>query len=146
MAGFASCTGLQETKMNFPFSRFEDESFLRQTSLPPLAKDWFDTLRQEAPSQDSVDKALADFARLGCRTVGDFLEHYLRMDVKLLGKACVRYLGRLHDLLKLHPIDASKYSASSYAAETVQLYLYSIKSVACYSPYQKQLFHWIKTR
>ena len=127
--------------------------------LPPDAADWFDTLKQECPPQEFVDKALKNFDDLSCANVGQFLSHYLTrkiywtgrefvlltdplscaVDVKLLGRAIILYFEAMAKVIGVHPVDVAKYSASSFSSHAVQLFLYQNKRVACFSPDVKTL-------
>lgn len=80
LSSFAKMANLTEKKLVFPFSLFESQSFLDLKALPADPQVWFDSLRQETPSQETVDSVLRDFNVLGCQNVGEYLSHYLRSE------------------------------------------------------------------
>ena len=102
--------------------------------MPARAEEWVDPLKGHPPTQAEVDAALADFERLGCQDVYEYLSAYLKMDVKLLGMSSLRFLGELCTEYSIHPVDTGRLSISSFAADAVQKHLQYAKRIAMFSP------------
>jgi hypothetical protein len=121
---FAALTKLKQTKMVFPFSAFTSRAFLDNHSLPTDDESWFDTLSGEYISPESRQRAFVDFGELGCATIGDYLNHYLRLDVVLLGRSIARFFATLYSQFGTHPVDNGKLTIASYSFTRVQKELF----------------------
>ena len=78
LSSFASMCKLKEEKLSFPFGAFTDRQFLDREGLPTSRDDWFDCLRQSAPSQEHVDEVVREFQAHNFQSVGEYLHHYLK--------------------------------------------------------------------
>jgi len=141
---FAELAKLDIKKLTFPFALFTSKAFLAEKSFPSDPALWFDTLSQSEPTQQQVDEVIAEFGAGGFANVGEYLSHYLLVDVKLLGQATVKFFDTLQDTIGYHPVDVSKLTMSSYASNAVQMYLYLNKRQANNSPDFRPLYHSVK--
>ena len=78
LAKFSKLTGQEEVKMVFPFSCFTSIDFLNNPSLPSSKEAWFNDLKNEFTPEDEIKRAQDDFRSLGVKTVGEYLEAYLK--------------------------------------------------------------------
>lgn len=134
LASLAKTVKLKDTKFFFPFSSWQNSSFLEQTSLPQDREGWWDALKGAYPPQEVIAAAHAAFKHHNCATVFDYLAVYLRMDVYLLGRASVLLFQEYTTQFGVNPIDCEKRSISSYSANINQKQLMLGRRVACYSP------------
>ena len=141
---FAELAKLEIKKLAFPFNRFNGREFLEEKTLPKEAADWFDTLSQSTPSQETVDEVLAEFQAGGFNSVGEYLSHYLKIDVRLLGQATVKFFAALEETILSHPIDVGKLTMPSFASNAVQMYLYTHKRQGNTCPDYKPLYHAVR--
>ena len=78
LAKFSKLTGQEEVKMVFPFQWFTSLDYLDKTSLPSSPEEWFNDLKNEYTPEDEIRRAQDDFRKLGVKTVGEYLEAYLK--------------------------------------------------------------------
>ena len=78
LAKFSKLTGQEEVKMVFPFRCFKSLDFLNRTSLPTSEMDWFNDLANEFTAEEDIKRAHNDFKRLEVKSVGEYLEAYLK--------------------------------------------------------------------
>ena len=145
LSSFAKLTGLQEEKMVFPFSAFDGVDFLKQKNLPTDKDAWFNELKQKPTSDDDVQKAHADFKRVGAKNIGEYLKIYLKMDVSLLGYGVIRYYQALFDKYKVHPLDVDKTTIASFGAYLYQHNLMKNKRIAHFTPNLLPLYGCLKS-
>jgi hypothetical protein len=77
LQSFAKAMNLEISKMAFPFEILRNPDALNLTQLPHDTASWFNHLRQEETPPHIIKEACDAFTRLGCKTVKDFLQHYL---------------------------------------------------------------------
>ena len=81
LAKFAQSTGLPLSKGVFPFGKWTaDSTFLQERSLPLDPRDWWSSLTQSHPSEETVLEAVKDFADNGDSCVRDYLTRYLKSE------------------------------------------------------------------
>ncbi len=126
LSSLASTVGLAETKFVFPYGvlRGYGEA-LDEPALPPHGPRWFDVLRQRVTDEADVAEAHETFRRLGCSSVREYLEAYLRMDLRLLVASCHRLYDKFTELTGVPPVDSEKSTLSSYSMYCSQLFLAS---------------------
>jgi hypothetical protein len=121
LAALAKTCGLEESKGIFPFDRFTDLKFLREPRLPKDCADWASSLNPgRGPTQDEVDRALREFEDSKFESVGDYLEHYLGLDVIILQKAIIAMKREYYDILGLDFVEYNKFTVSSLSASGAQ--------------------------
>jgi hypothetical protein len=133
LSSMAATCGIPEEKQIFCFDRLTSRAFLDEPRLPASAADWTQSLDpRKAPTQREVDAAQADFDRLGCSSVKDFLVRYLENDVLLLLHSVIKLARSFHSTLGLHPVDSKRVTVSALATCASQAYLCSKKRVGQY--------------
>ncbi len=70
---FLQVVGLKEQKMVFPFGYITSHDKLNEKQLPSEPGAWFNVLKQEDANQLDIDRALADFNSLGCKSIKEYL-------------------------------------------------------------------------
>jgi hypothetical protein len=119
----------------FPFDLFVDRAFLERPALPADAASWASALAPDkAPTQADVDAALAFYSARGFGRVGDYLEHYLRLDVDLLLASAVALSREYYRVLGLCFVDSRKYTVSSLSAAGAQTFLARNKRPGAFFP------------
>ena len=134
LASFAKMTNQKEEKMIFPFSAFDSLDFLKREHLPTDKSEWFNDLKHEQTPDADIEKAHADFTRIGAKNIGDYLKSYLRIDVELLGKGVITYFRSLFDKYEVHSLDIDATTISSYSSYLFQHHLMKNKRIATFSP------------
>jgi hypothetical protein len=129
LSSLAATCGIPEEKQIFCFDKLTSRAFLDEPRLPSSASEWTSALGK-APSQSEVDAALADFDRLGCSRVKDFLVSYLKNDVVVLLHSMVKLNRSFHSTLGLHPVDSNRLTVSSLATNACQAFLSARKRPA----------------
>lgn len=124
LASLARQCSLSMAKGIFPFCRLTSMSYLDETRLPVSASEWNEnSLGGKTVDQAEVDEALATFDRLGCANVGEYMRHYLRLDVEIL-QSCLRHLYDM--MLQSHGIDFVErraFTAASMSMHSSQTFL-----------------------
>jgi hypothetical protein len=136
---FARLCGLEETKGIFPFALLTSEDFLKRARLPSDSAEWKSDLGK-SPTQDQVDAALAEFDAAGFVSVGEYLTHYLRLDVTLLQKSMLVLNRALHRTLGLSFVDSRKYTISSLSTAASQAELMRGKRIGSFSPNHTRIY------
>ena len=77
----------------FPFSQLTNLEFLKRKKLPCDFRMWKNDLNpKNSPTQSEVDVILKEYDRLGFKSVGDYLEKYLKKDVYITQRGTLEYL------------------------------------------------------
>ncbi len=134
LSEIAATCGLAEKKGIFPFDILDSLEALDKPELPSKCAAWRSELNNRGPTQEEVDQALLEFRQLGCSTVGEFLEAYLKTDVTLTLDCACRLLEKFEKKLSINPILQSKLTISSYAHAVVHARLEADKAPAMFSP------------
>jgi hypothetical protein len=133
LASLAAACGL-EAKGSFPFDLFTSLDFLKETQLPPLAKDWTSRLNPSKNlTQAEVDDCLKVYADNHCRTVKDYLALYLRKDCDLLLQSLAVLHQNYFAVMGLSFVQSGKFTVSGLASAAALTYLTRNKSVGVYS-------------
>ena len=82
LASLSKTCGLKESKALFPFGQLDSLSSLDKTEFSWNLEDWRNDLTGNLPEQEAVDEAKRKFRELECRSVFDYLLHYLALDVE----------------------------------------------------------------
>lgn len=75
---------LLDNKLPFPYEYIKSFDVLNEDSLPLDDKDWFSTLKNACPCKNEIILAHKTFKEWNCKSIGDYMLLYLRMDVILL--------------------------------------------------------------
>ncbi len=86
----------------FPYSYFDSISVLEETSLPPQSA-FYNTLQEEAVSDEDYAHANLVFNSFGCKTFADYLELYQNTDVVLLAEVFLSFRRTAHKYYQLDP-------------------------------------------
>lgn len=141
LASLAKTCNLKIAKGIFPFEKFTSMSFLCQSKLPARCEDWLSRLNPtKAPSQADVDEALALFEAQRFDNVGDYLKHYLVLDVSILLQCVVAMELEYAKILGLDFIEVGKITVSSLSAAGAQAFLARGKRVGQFSPNHSRLY------
>lgn len=145
LSGLANMTGLKQSKLYFPFAMWTSKEFLERDSLPTDPKSWFDPLLNDIVPLHEQERAHADFKRLNCKTIFQYLTIYLRIDVLLLGMGGLVFLNSMRDLfVDVHSIDVGKYTLSGYSQFVIQKVVMMDKRVGMWSPTHPIIYGLIK--
>ena len=145
LAQFAELTQQEDAKLVFPFKCLTCLKSLNAKTLPEDKRLWFNDLKQEFYSDTEIQKAKDNYARLGCKNVGEYLEIYLRMDVKLTTVGVRKLLGNYFEKFETHPLDVNKNTIASFGSYLFQHNLMDNKKVGIFSPNCLPLYSCIKS-
>lgn len=117
LAGFGRLFGLEQVKADFPFSYLNSVSRLSDKKLPTNPTHWESELKrhQESSSdiQEKMQRAHQLFQQTGCQNVGDYLKHYLMLDVEILFRAGHLWRQRLATEIDIDFLEHRKFTISS---------------------------------
>ena len=110
--------------MHFPYGILQGygES-LDEPRLPEHGPRWFDVLSQTIPSPEEVAEAHEAFDGLGCASVRDYLNEYLKVDLVLLLRSSHLLLDNFTKLTGVSPVECDKSTLSSYSMYCSQMFL-----------------------
>ncbi len=134
LSEIAATCGLAEKKGIFPFAILDSLEALDKPELPSKCAAWRSELNDRGPTQEEVDRALLEFREMGCSTVGDYLEAYLKTDVTLTLDCACSLIEKFEKKMSINPILNSKLTISSYAHSVVHARLEAEKAPAIFSP------------
>ena len=141
LASLAKTCNLKESKGIFPFDKFTSMDFLEEPKLPNQAEDWLSQLNpSKAPSQADVDEALSLFDQERFANVGEYLQHYLALDVSILLQCVIAMEKEYTRILGLDFIEVGKITVSSLSAAGAQAFLTRQKRVAQFSCNHARLY------
>ena len=141
LASLAKTCNLKDAKGIFPFDKFTSMDYLDESKLPQLSKDWQSLLNPtKAPSQQEVDEALSLFEREGFVNVGEYLQHYLALDVSILLQCVIAMEKEYMRILGLDFIEVGKITVSSLSAAGAQAFLTRGKRMAQFSCNHARLY------
>jgi DNA polymerase type B, organellar and viral len=115
LRSFGALFNLPVEKGHFPFSILTGPQSLKQPKLPKDVRTWQSDLSSNGSSitQADVNEAIAFFNRSGFTNVGQYLKHYLTLDVMILQQATDLWRQRLFTVIGLDFVDIDKYTISS---------------------------------
>ena len=144
LSQFAELTQQKEAKMVFPFSYFTSMSILNEKELPKNRNYWYNILKQQYYSESDIQYALNEFKRTKSKNIGEYLEHYLKMDVKLTAVGVTKLLLKYFDQFEICPLDIDKTTIASFGAYLFQNNLMKLKCIGTFSPNCLPLYNGIK--
>ncbi len=146
LAKLAAMCGHELKKVPVPFGQLDSFAALRRESFSWRPEDWKDELSgKDVGDPADIAQAKAEFERLGCESIGDYLRHYLRTDVLLL-RDCTRSLYRMFaDMLDCHPVDTNRYTIASLSYYSCQMRLFRDRRMGVYRPRVSPLYSVLKS-
>jgi len=99
----------------FPYEYLDDLKKLEETSLPPIEK-FYSSLTGETVTEEEYAHALKVWNAAGCRTLGDYLECYLRTDVGLLADVITEWRSMLAEKYDLDIVNYVSLPGYAYDA------------------------------
>jgi len=114
---FGQLFGLEQAKAHFPFAALTGVSCLSLPGLPEDPALWRSELsgEDEATALRNREDAKALFESSGCRTLGEYLAVYLKLDVEILYKATQLWRAHLREVVGLDFVECRKFTISSLA-------------------------------
>ena len=88
--------------------------------MPVDKKYWFNDLTQEPYTDEQIAEAFLKFKQGNCQNVREYLEMYLKMDVKLTVIGVIRLMGKYFDQFEIHPLDVNKTTIASFGSYLFQ--------------------------
>jgi DNA polymerase type B, organellar and viral len=111
-----SFTGWKQGKKQFfPYEYISNEAVFSETSLPPISE-FFNTLTNCAISQEDYDYATEVFNALPVRTLGEYIDYYLTVDVLLLTDIMEEFRRTSLEQFQLDPAFFYTLAGFSFAA------------------------------
>jgi hypothetical protein len=116
--------GLESVKGAFPFRRLVHYSFLLEPELPSDLASWESDLNPDkSPTADQVSAMLEFYRRSKYTCVGQFLDHYLALDCRLLLQSLLALKAHYLEILRLDLVEMGKFTVSSLSMAGAQAYL-----------------------
>jgi len=105
---------LKQKKAYFPFPLLNSVYVLRWPKLPTDPAAWKSDLSgSPAIGPDEIAEAQALFEEAGCKSLGDYLRAYLKLDVDILYLATQEWRRSLKRLVGIDFVESSKFTISS---------------------------------
>lgn len=117
LAGFGRLFGLKQEKADFPFSFLDSVNKLSLRRLPTEPLHWISELKKRQESDESIADKIARSQKLfesaGCSNIGDYLKHYLMLDVEILFRATHLWRRHLYQAVDIDFVEHRKFTISS---------------------------------
>lgn len=113
LRNFGKLFDLEQKKAHFPFAMLSSVETLSVTSLPTDPTMWNSDISGPPITESDIQEAQHLFTNVGCSNLGDYLKHYLCLDVLILYKATQAWRKQLKDLVGIDFIESRKYTISS---------------------------------
>lgn len=117
---FGKMFDLESEKSYFPFSILNSVSVLKIDKLPTDLESWrsdldpgFDTEASRVAKLREIEEAQKMWVKSSCKSVGDYLATYLRLDVEVLYKAAQEWRKLLKKMVCIDFVESGKYTISS---------------------------------
>jgi len=114
LRSFGALFNLEQKKAHFPFGLLNSVKVLRQPSLPTNPELWKSELSGAASvGPAEIIEAQKLFEEANCKSVGDYLKAYLKLDVDILYLATQQWRRALKPLVGVDFVESSKFTISS---------------------------------
>lgn len=122
LRNFGKLFNLEQSKAHFPFKILTGVKALEQPRLPSELEAWIDdlfkfgrglTTQDETEVRTKMREAEKLFEEAKCQTVGDYLRHYLKLDVQILYDATQGWRRQLYQLVGIDFVASRKFTISS---------------------------------
>jgi len=113
LRNFGKLFGLEQKKAHFPFSLLTSADVLQQEGLPSDHASWKSDLGGSPVSPEDIAEAQKLYEEAGCKTLGDYLRTYLKLDVVVLYKAGLLWRQHLVQLTGVDFVESRKFTISS---------------------------------
>jgi hypothetical protein len=141
LAALAKTYNLEESKGIFPWDLFTSVSYLETKRLPADAASWVSALNPtHAPTQQEVDEVQRLYDSSGFECVGDYLRHYLSLDVVILLKAIISMENDYYQALGLDFVELRKTTVSSLSHCGAQHFLARNKRIGHFFPNHARMY------
>lgn len=113
LRSFGLLCGLEQEKAHFPFAFLDSVYKLSYPGLPDDPACWISDLGGGESVEKQMREAKKIFEASQCKTLGDYLKVYLKLDTEILYKAIQLWRKRLSELIKIDFIEHKKFTISS---------------------------------
>jgi len=122
LRNFGKLFNLEQSKAHFPFKILTGVAVLDLPRLPQDLESWNDDLskfgksltpKEEQDLRTKILEAEVLFEKAGCKSVGDYLKHYLKLDVQILFEATKGWRHQLYQLVGIDFVSSRKFTISS---------------------------------
>ena len=113
LRNFGKLFGLEQKKAHFPFSLLTSVDVLKLEELPSDPAVWKSDLGGKETSPKDIEEAQELYREAGCKTLGDYLKTYLKLDVVVLYKASILWAKNLVQLVGVDFVESRKFTISS---------------------------------
>lgn len=124
----------------FPFGKMTSSAYLDEPRLPSDPEEWRSDIAAKSPNAEEVGQALDLFEKRGFRNVGDYLVHYLRIDVLLLQDCSESLFDMMTKVQEVNFVDRNAYTAASVSHASSNGYLLRNHRVGMYATSDARIF------
>lgn len=148
LAGFGRLFGLEQEKADFPFSYLDSIKKLHERQLPSDVKHWESDLKGGQETAEDLALKIARsqqlFVQAGCQTLGDYLKHYLMLDVEILFRATHLWRRDLAKVIDIDFIEHRKFTISSLSYLAGQRSAAQNLSIGTFSVNNSQIYKLLR--
>ena len=113
LRNFGKLFNLKQEKAHFPFSKLNSVEYLEEQQLPTLLSDWESDITTKKITQEEINEAHTLFEKNNCRSVGDYLKIYLKLDVLILFQSTQLWRQELKNQIGIDFIECHKFTIAS---------------------------------
>lgn len=114
LRSFGKLFDLEQSKAHFPFGLLSSVEVLNMPELPIDPQLWKSDLTGNATiTEEEIAEAVELFRAAGCKSLGDYLKAYLKLDVDILYKATQEWRRHLKELVDVDFVESQKFTISS---------------------------------
>ena len=145
LRSFGNLFKLSVEKGHFPFSILTDVDKLLLPELPTTPSAWKSELTGGADiKSEEIAKCLEFYKKSKFKNIGEYLKHYLLLDVEILHKATNLWRIRLKNIVGIDFIDVEKYTISSLSNYAGSINAADLCRVGWYFPNNTQVYALLK--
>ena len=116
LRSFGQLFNLEQAKAHFPFGILNSVAVLDWPELPKDLKLWRSDLTGTTPiTEAEIAEAERLFVDSGCKSVGDYLRTYLKLDVVILYKALQEWRLSLKQLVNIDFVENARYTIAGFS-------------------------------
>jgi hypothetical protein len=144
LRNFGKLFNFEMSKGFFCHGYFDTVAKLSDTALPTNPDAWKSDLTGPQLSLEDIESAHRLFRQTGCKSLGDYLKTYLKLDVVILFKASQEWRKKLKTLINVDFVESRKFTISSLANLANGKSLVSRREIGNFFPNNSQTYRLLR--
>jgi hypothetical protein len=144
LRSFGKLFDFEAQKGFFCHGYFDTVEKLKDLKLPSNIEAWMSDLTGPSVTLDDIECAHKLFADAGCKSLGDYLKTYLKLDVIILYKAGQEWRKKLKSLIHVDFVESRKFTMSSLANLASGKSFVAHREIGTFFPNNSQVYRLLR--